>query len=362
MPQPARSAAVPAKPQRAPREVVVLAFDGVEALDVAAPASAFSKAALHVPGAYRVRVASPLGGAVATSAGFALADTLALQALAGPIDTVVVAGGEEAALRRAIFDDGVGRWLAATAPHTRRVASVCTGAFVLAAAGLLDQRDATTHANACDLLAHWSPGTRVQRDRVYVRDGAVWTSAGVTTGLDLALALIEDDLGRPAAMQVARDLAVYVLRPGGAPQRSPALEAQAEASARLRELMAWIPAHLTADLSVQALAQRVHMSPRNFARAFAAQAHCTPARFVAQLRAEHAAALLHQTGWPRDKVARRSGFGSVDAMARALRALPRPGAAPTQTLPLPSHGTHHDLPQPALRHVAQHPGTDPQQR
>lgn len=231
------------------REVVLLAFEGVEAIDVASPASAFSKASLRVPGAYRVRIASPRGGTVATSAGFALADTLPLHAIQGPIDTLVVAGGEEDALRRAIFDEGAGHWLAEAAPHARRVASVCTGAFVLAAAGLLEQREATTHANACELLAQLCPGTRVQRDRIYVRDGALWTSAGVTTGLDLALALIEDDLGRATAMQIARD----------------------------------------------------------------------PARFVAQARAQQAATLLRQTDWPQDKVAQRSGFGSVDAMARTVR-------------------------------------------
>ena len=301
------------------REVVLLAFDGVEAIDVASPASAFSKASLLAPGAYRVRIASPRGGTVATSAGFGLADTLPLHAVRGPIDTLVVAGGEEDALRRAIFDDGAGRWLAEAAPHARRVASVCTGAFVLAAAGLLEQREATTHANACELLAQLCPGTRVQRDRIYVRDGALWTSAGVTTGLDLALALIEDDLGRATAMQIARDLALFLLRPGSAPQHSPALQAQADASARMRELMAWVQGHLTHDLSVDALAQRAHMSPRNFAHAFAAQAHCTPARFVAQARAQQAATLLRQTDWPQDKVAQRSGFGSVDTMDRAVR-------------------------------------------
>jgi len=326
MPHQATSAAHPAKFATRPppttgavREVVLLAFEGVEAIDVASPASAFSKASLLVPGAYRVRIASPRGGTVATSAGFALADTLPLDAVQGPIDTLVVAGGEEDALRRAIFDDGAGRWLAQAAPHARRVASVCTGAFVLAAAGLLEQREATTHANACDLLAQLCPGTRVQRDRIFVRDGALWTSAGVTTGLDLALALIEDDLGRATAMQIARDLAVFLLRPGHAPQLSPALQAQADASARLRELMAWVQGHLTHDLSVDALAQRAHMSPRNFARAFAAQARCTPARFVAQARTQQAATLLRQTDWPQDKVAQRSGFGSVDAMARAVR-------------------------------------------
>lgn len=321
MPHHAKSTAHPANPPAsAPcREVVLLAFEGVEAIDIAAPASAFSKASLCAPDAYRVRIASPRGGAVGTSAGFAVADTLPMHAVDGPIDTLIVAGGEEDALRRAIYGEGVGDWLAAAAQRSRRVASVCTGAFALAAAGLLEQREVTTHTNACDLLAQLCPGARVRRDRVFVRDGALWTSAGVTTGLDLALALIEDDLGRTTAMQIARDLAVFMLRAGTSPQRSPALQAQADASARMRDLMAWVQGHLTQDLSVDALAQRAHMSSRNFARAFVAQAHCTPARFVALARAQQAAALLRQTDWPHEKIAARSGFGSVDAMARAVQ-------------------------------------------
>ncbi|CAN7201074.1 DJ-1/PfpI family protein [Acidovorax delafieldii] len=317
----AKSAAVPAKAAaHAPcREVVLLAFEGVEAIDIAAPASAFSKATLTAPGAYRVHTASPRGGHVRTSAGFAVADTVPMQAMGGLIDTLIVAGGEEDALRRAIYEDGAGAWLAQAAQRSRRVASVCTGAFALAAAGLLEGCKATTHINACDLLAQLCPGTQVQRDRIFVRDGALWTSAGVTTGLDMALALIEEDLGRAVAMQIARDLAVFTLRTDTTPQLSPALLAQTDASARMRELMAWIQGHLTQDLSVDALAQRAHMSPRNFARAFAAQAHCTPARFVAQVRAQHAAALLRQTDWPQEKIAARSGFGSVDTMIRAMQ-------------------------------------------
>jgi len=328
MPRHAKSAADPANPSGpgASRDVVLLVFEGVEAIDIAAPASAFSKASLLGAGAYRVRLASPRGGAIGTSAGFSLADTVPMHALEGPIDTLIVAGGEEAALRHAIYEDGVGAWLAQAALRTRRVASVCTGTFALAAAGLLEGRQVTTHAQACDLLAQLCPGAQVQHDRIFVRDGALWTSAGVTTGLDMALALIEADLGRALAMQIARDLAVFTVRTDTSPQLSPALQAQADASVRLRELMAWIQGHLTHDLSVDALAQRVHMSPRNFARAFAAQARCTPARFVAQARAQHAAALLRQTDWPQDKVAARSGFGSMDAMARAMRL--HLGAAP----------------------------------
>jgi transcriptional regulator GlxA family with amidase domain len=317
-----KHAALSAKGERTTtttREVVLVVFDGVEAIDVAAPASAFSKAAELVPGAYRVSIASPGGGDVATNSGLTLAGTHTLQSLLGPIDTLIIAGGDEAALRAAILEQGAGAWVAEVAPRVRRVASVCTGAFALAAAGLLDDRQSTTHWNTCDLLQTLCPKTRVQRDRIYVRDGPVWTSAGVTTGLDLALALIEADLGRPTAVQIARNLALFMVRGGVQPQVSPALAAQAEASSRLRELVAWIMGHLAEDLSVDALAERARMSPRNFARAFAAQTGSTPARFVAQARVDHAAGLLLQTDWRQDKVASRSGFGSVDAFQRAFR-------------------------------------------
>lgn len=301
------------------REVVLLVFEGVEALDVAAPASAFSKAAELVPGAYRVTLVSPQGGEVRTNSGFTMAGTQALHACTGPIDTLVIAGGDEAALRSAIVEQGVGAWVALAAPRARRVASVCTGAFALAAAGLLNARAVTTHWNACELLQTLCPQTRVLQDRIYVRDGAVWTSAGVTTGLDLALALIEADLGRPVAAQIARNLALFMVRGETHRQLSATLLAQADASTRLREVLAWVSGHLGQDHRVQALAERACMSPRSFARAFVAETGTTPARFVAQARLDQASALLRQTDWPQEKIASRSGFGSVDALARAFR-------------------------------------------
>jgi transcriptional regulator GlxA family with amidase domain len=200
----------------------------------------------------------------------------------------------------------------------RRVASVCTGAFALAAAGLLDGREATTHWRVCDQLQALRPQVRVQRERIYVHDGPVWTSAGVTTGIELALALVEDDLGHAVSMEIARTLALPMLRGGAQPQLTQALQAQASASHRLRELVAWIGTHPQDDLSVEALAERVQMSPRNFARAFAAETGCTPARFVEQVRVAAAAQLLRQTRWPQDRIASRSGFRSVDALQRAF--------------------------------------------
>ena len=314
-PQPHKDeeAALPAR-----SEVVLVAFDGVEAIDVAGPASVFSKAELLRPGSYRLQLASPHGGDVSTNGGLSLAGTTPLDRLSEPIDTLIVAGGDEPGVRAAIVEQRIGAWLAKTAPRVRRVASVCSGAFALAAAGLLDGREATTHWRACDQLQALRPQVRVLRERIYVRDGPVWTSAGVTTGIELALALVEDDLGHAVAMEIARTLALPMLRGAEQPQLSPALAAQSAASDRLREVVAWIGTHLQEDLSVEALAARAQMSPRHFARAFAAQAGCTPARFVEQARVEAAAQLLRRTRWTQERVASRSGFRSVDAFQRAF--------------------------------------------
>jgi transcriptional regulator GlxA family with amidase domain len=299
-------------------DIVLVAFDGVEVIDIAGPASVFSQAELLLPGTYRLHIASPGGGDVLTSGGLSFAGTRTLQQLPAEIDTLVVAGGEEPAVRSAIVEQHVGVWLAQTAPRIRRVASVCSGAFALAAAGLLDGREATTHWRVCDQLQALRPQVRVQRERIYVRDGPVWTSAGVTTGIELALALVEDDLGHAVSMEIARTLALPMLRGANQPQLSQTLQAQATASHGLRELVAWMGTHLQEDLAVEALAARVQMSPRHFARAFAADTGCTPARFVEQARVAAAAQLLRQTRWTQDRIASRSGFRSVDALQRAF--------------------------------------------
>ena len=312
LPHKDEEAAVPAS------DVVLVAFDGVEAIDVAGPASVFSKAEQLRPGSYRLHIASPAGGNVLTNGGLSFAGTHTLQQLPAAIDTLIVAGGDEPGVRAAILEQGISAWIAQVAPRTRRIASVCSGAFALAAAGLLDGREATTHWRACDQLQALRPQVRVQRDRIYVHDGPVWTSAGVTTGIELALALVEDDLGHAVSMEIARTLALPMLRGGEQPQLSQALEAQAAASHGLRELVAWIGTHPQAHLSVEALAARVQMSPRHFARAFAAETGCTPARFVEQTRVAAAAQLLRQTRWTQERIASRSGFRSVDALQRAF--------------------------------------------
>lgn len=299
-------------------DIVIVAFDGAEAIDIAGPASVFSKAEMMHPGTYRLHIASPAGGSVQTNAHLCLAATCALQDLPKEIDTLLVVGGDEAPLRTAIIEHGVSNWLVEIAPRVRRLTSVCTGAFALAAAGLLDGRDATTHWRALDLLQQLRPQVRVQRERIYVHDGAVWTSAGVTTSIELALALVEDDLGHAVAMEIARTLALPMLRGGEQPQLTQVLQAQHAAGRRLRELIAWVGTHLQEDLSVDTLAARVQMSPRHFARAFVAETGCTPARFVEQTRTAAAAQLLRCTQWPQEKIAARSGFRSVDALQRAF--------------------------------------------
>lgn len=299
-------------------DVVLVVFDGAEAIDLAGPASVFSKAEELRPGTYRLHIASPAGGTVQTNSGLSIFGTQKLDQLPPEIDTLVVVGGDEAPLRAAILEQGVSQWLRKVGPDTRRIASVCSGAFALAAAGLLNGRQATTHWSALDLLEQLCPQVRVLRDRIYVHDGPVWTSAGVTTSIELALALVEDDLGHAIPMEIAKKLALPMLRGGEQTLLSQTLQAQDAASHRVRELLAWISTHLQDDLCVEALAQRVQMSPRHFARAFAAETGCTPARFVEQARVTAAAQLLRRTTWTQDRIAARSGFRSVDTLQRAF--------------------------------------------
>jgi transcriptional regulator GlxA family with amidase domain len=209
--------------------------------------------------------------------------------------------------------------LRSAADRSRRVAGVCTGAFLLAAAGLLERRRATTHWASCALLAERHPETEVDPDPIFVRDGNVYTSAGVTAGMDLALALVEEDLGRETALTTARWLVLFVKRPGGQAQFSAQLAAQTADRAPLRELQAWIPDHLDRDLSVPALARRAQMSDRNFARAFRRETGMTPAAYVEAARVESARIALESGDLPVESIARQTGFGTVETLRRAFR-------------------------------------------
>jgi transcriptional regulator GlxA family with amidase domain len=298
--------------------VVVLALEPTQSLDVLGPVEVFSAASriasLEGDAGYDVSVVTPGGGDVGLDNGL----RLSAGPLPGPrtaIDTILVAGGEGA--RRLGPDDAAIRWLRRAAPRARRVASVCTGAFALATAGLLDGRRATTHWAWCAALERGHGDVTVEADPIYVRDGDVWTSAGVTAGMDLALALVEDDLGPEVALEAARWLVLFLKRPGGQSQFSAGLAAQMPAREPLRDLQAWIADHLDADLSVPALAARACLSERHFARAWRAETGLTPAAYVERVRVERARALL-QDGAPVDAAARAAGFPSAEVLRRAF--------------------------------------------
>jgi transcriptional regulator GlxA family with amidase domain len=300
-----------------PRRVVVLAFPDVQSLDVTGPAEAFSIASRLGRHPYEIELVAASAAPLRTSSGLRLVPERATAACRGPIDTLVVPGGlGTAAARR---DARLIDWLARAAGRSRRVASVCTGAFLLAEAGLLDGRRATTHWDACTALARRHPQVAVDPDPIFVRDDNVYTSAGVTAGIDLALALVEEDAGHEAALEVARQLVVFVRRPGGQAQFSAQLRRPPAGRDTLRELQAWLPDHLDEDLSVEALAERAFMSPRNFARAFRREVGVTPAAYVTDLRLERARLELESGDLPVEAVARRCGFGTVETMRRTFR-------------------------------------------
>jgi transcriptional regulator GlxA family with amidase domain len=297
----------------APRLVAFVVAEDVVALDLVGPLEAFSVARRAHGQKYELHVVSLHGGQVVTRSGLPLV-TQPLSALDRlPIDTVIVCGGDLP------VEPEVAHWLRAQAGQARRICSVCTGALVLAAAGLLDGRHATTHWRSLDRLAEARPQVIVERGPIYVRDGAVWTSAGVTAGIDLALALIEDDLGHKAAMEVARTLVMFLKRPGDQAQFSAPLVAQVHADKRFSTLLAWIAGHLDADLSVEALAARAAMAPRTFARRFVAQTGRTPAKLVDQMRADAAKRALEDGALPLKEIARRTGLGDEQGLRRALR-------------------------------------------
>jgi len=301
----------------------MVAFPGVQVLDVTGPLEVFGRAARWVADhrlervpAYRVEILARRAGAFATSSGFRLVADRAFRDVRSGIDTLLVAGGVGTA--GAVQDRQLLRWLVRMARRVRRLGSVCTGAFVLAEAGLLDGRRVTTHWRQCPLLARRYPKLRVDPDPIFVRDGDVWTSAGVTSGMDLALALVEEDLGREVAIGVARELVVFLKRPGGQSQFSASLAAQAADRQPLRELQSWMADHPDADLSVPALAQRIAMSPRNFARVFVREIGITPARFVERVRVEAARRRLEESSDGVDRIAARCGFGTAESMRRAF--------------------------------------------
>jgi len=301
----------------APRSIAIFGFDDAQSLDVSGPLEVFETAEQLSPGRYRHTVVSRDGTPFTTRSGLRIAPERSLDTVSGPIDTLLVAGGGGVAAARR--DPATIAAIRVAAGQARRVASVCTGAFLLAEAGLLDGRRAATHWSAVDLLAQRHPLVDVDPDSIFVRDGDVWTSAGVTAGIDLALALVEEDHGRAAALEIARWLVVFAKRPGGQAQFSAPLAAQLAERPPIRAAQELARARPEEDLTVEALASHAHMSVRGFARAFRREVGVTPAAYVEAVRVERAVTMLQTTAAGAEQIAAACGFGTPETFRRAFR-------------------------------------------
>ncbi len=331
-----------------PREIAILAFPGVQSLDVTGPLEVFAAADLLMRASagarrslaragtsvrdggardlartdesarhtYEISILSSDGAPLRTSSGLEIVPHGDFSSAPARLDTLIVAGGHGSG--KASVDPATVEWIARTSARARRTASVCTGAFLLAAAGLLDGRRATTHWASASELARRYPAVRVDPEPIFLRDGDVWTSAGVTAGMDLALALVEEDLDREAALAIARHLVLFLRRPGNQAQFSATLAAQEPVREPLREVRRHIVENLAGDLSVEALAKRAHMSPRHFARSFRTEMGITPARFVESVRLESARRALEDTAQPVATVASVCGFGTPETLRRSF--------------------------------------------
>lgn len=305
--------------------VVITAFPGIDAVDVAGPAEVFAMANLVLPdGAarYEVRVVAAHHDTVPTSSGLRIGVDQRFSDLRERPDTILVTGRVDVGddnLPAAVLDDEVGDWLREHGPHAGRVAAACAGTHIAAAAGLLDGHRATTHWATAQQLAENHPLVEVDPDPIFVRSGRMWTSAGISASMDLALALVTDDHGDDVALRVAQMLVMFVQRPGGQSQFSTALSLPAGTRADVSELRRWIAAHLTDDLSVASLARRLAVTPRHLARLFHAEVGITPGEFVERMRVEHARRLLERTDLTTKRVAAESGLGSVETLHRVFR-------------------------------------------
>jgi transcriptional regulator GlxA family with amidase domain len=310
---------------RAARRIVFVAGPGTEILDLVGPLQVFVRASdmfcRENPGTrpiYSVEVVSISSQrSLMANCGLRFSADKTFREVRGKIDTLLVAGGD--AIEQNEINLEAVRWLKKIARRSRRVGSVCTGAMFLARAGLLDGRRATTHWNWCQTLIKRAPRADVDPDPIFVRDENVYTSAGVTAGMDLALALVEEDYGSKLALQVARNLVLYLRRPGGQSQFSAALSLQATDRKPLRELEAWVLDNLSKPLTVAALARHVAMSPRNFARVFTQEMKTTPAKFVERLRVEVARRRLEESPHSMETIASECGFGNVNSMRNVFQ-------------------------------------------
>lgn len=309
-------------------KIALLAPPRIQMLDLVGPTDVFAEAArqLGKPRAYRISVVGVQPGPIKGTSGLRVETDGCIDTYDTPVDTLLIAGSP--AIADITGDLRVLRWVRDQAGKARRVGSVCSGAFVLAAAGLLARRRATTHWNSCAALARQYPDIEVDADSIFIRDGNLYTSAGITAGMDLALALVEEDHGRDLALCVARELVMYLKRPGGQSQFSAQLAAQSSERSTIRDIQHYIIDHLATDLSVPLLARQAGMSERNFARVFKADAGQTPAEFVERARIDGARQLIEGAEVSLKRLADQVGYANVDGFRRAF--VRRLGVSPNE--------------------------------
>jgi transcriptional regulator GlxA family with amidase domain len=294
------------------RKVVIVGPPPVQVLDVTGPIEVFSSA-----DRYDVTIGTPgPERTLQTNRRFALTDAVPITEINGPIDTLVVAGGPGA--ETGVYDPFFVTWIVEAAKRSRRVASICTGAFLLGASGLIDGRQVVTHWRFCDRLAEEFPRAIVRPEPIFMKDDAVYTSAGITAGVDLALALVEEDHGHQVALNIARFLVMFLVRPGGQAQFSHMLSHQAVTSNPLRELQVWMLENLREDLTVEKLADRLGMSPRHFSRVCLRETKMNPGQFVDRMRVEAAQQMIDSSNMGLKEIADVSGFRTADAMRRTF--------------------------------------------
>ncbi|MEA3005711.1 MAG: hypothetical protein QOI94_980 [Acidobacteriaceae bacterium] len=294
------------------RKVVITGPPPVQILDVTGPLEVFSNA----PG-YDIQLANPgFERTLKTNRGVMLADATPIADVQGPIDTLVIAGGPGA--ENGSYDPNFIAWIAKAGSQARRVASICTGAFPLAEAGLLNGKQAVTHWTFCDRLAREYPRVAVRPEPIFLRDGSIYTSAGITAGIDLSLTLVEEDHGHETALRIARFLVMFLVRPGGQAQYSHMLSHQAVTSQPLRELQVWMLQHLREPLTVESLAERIGMSARHFTRVCLREIGMNPGQFVDRMRVEAAQQIIDSSSRGLKEIADSCGFQSADAMRRTF--------------------------------------------
>jgi transcriptional regulator GlxA family with amidase domain len=303
------------------RRVVLLAYDDMNLLDLCGPLQALATASKRHTGSgpplYDTVVASAGGGLITTSAGLPVM-TVAISALEGvAIDTLIAPGGCKG--QEFYAPPALVSWIVQQAPKVRRLCSVCTGAFLLAAAGQLEGKRAATHWEWVDRLQQKHPGIDIDADKIFIKDGSVWTSAGVSAGIDLTLALIEEDYGHHVAIETARQLVMFIKRTGGQSQFSVPLAAQAHEGGRFDDLHAWVAAHLHENLTVERLAEQAGMAPRTFARSYASQLGRTPGKMVEAMRLEAACRALEKTALPLKTVAANMGYVEEQNLRRVFQ-------------------------------------------